>query len=239
MRTDANERQDEKLIALVAYPGMTPLDMIGPLRVLGAFNELRPEWRPVVVGERVAPLRTDTGFVIIPERSFSELPHPHILFVPGGGLPTLRAMSDPAMRAYVRQAADSAESVMSVCTGALILASVGLLRGRPATTHWAYRGILEQYGASYQRSRWVEDGKYLMSAGVSAGIDAALRLIERLSDEETMRRVQASVGYDPEPPFGFLDYDRLPLPGRALRTLLTASAPLVTRRPKRLTAAGG
>ena len=102
----------------------------------------------------------------------------------------------------MRQAAESAELVMSVCTGALILASVGLLEGRPATTHWAYRGILQQYGARYERRRWVEDGKYLMSAGVSAGIDAALRLIERLSDEETMRRVQASVGYDPEPPFG-------------------------------------
>jgi transcriptional regulator GlxA family with amidase domain len=239
MRPAASQRQDEKSIALVAYEGMTPLDMIGPLRVLGAFNEVRAEWRPVVVGEHVAPLRTDTGFVIIPERSFSEAPHPHILFVPGGGRPTLRAMGDPAMRAYVRQAAESAELVMSVCTGALILASVGLLEGRPATTHWAYRGILRQYGARYERRRWVEDGKYLMSAGVSAGIDASLRLVERLSDEETMRRVQASVGYDPEPPFGPLDYDRLPQPARALRTLLTVSAPLVTRKPKRLTAAGG
>jgi transcriptional regulator GlxA family with amidase domain len=238
MRTAANQHQDERSIALVAYEGMTPLDMIGPLRVLGAFNEVRAEWRPVVVGEQVAPLRTDTGFVIVPERSFSELPHPHVLFVPGGGLPTLRAMGDPAMRAYVRQAAGSAELVMSVCTGALLLASVGLLVGRPATTHWAYRGILQQYGARYERRRWVEDGKYLMSAGVSAGIDAALRLIERLSDEETMRRVQASVGYDPEPPFGPLDYDHLPRPGRALRTLLTLSSPLVTRKPRRMAAAG-
>lgn len=238
MRAAADQRQDEKSIALVAYEGMTPLDMIGPLRVFGAFEEERPEWRPVVVGEQVAPVRTDTGFVIVPERSFSELPHPRILFVPGGGRPTLRAMGDPAMRAYVRQAAESADLVMSVCTGALILASVGLLEGRPATTHWAYRGILRQYGASYQRRRWVEDGKYLMSAGVSAGIDAALRLIERLSDEETMRHVQASVGYDPEPPFGPLEYDRLPRPGRALRTMLTVSAPLVTRKSRRMAAAG-
>ena len=66
MRPAANQRKDEKSIALVAYEGMTPLDMIGPLRVLGAFHEVRAEWRPVVVGEHVAPLRTNTGFVIIP-----------------------------------------------------------------------------------------------------------------------------------------------------------------------------
>jgi transcriptional regulator GlxA family with amidase domain len=84
----------------------------------------------------------------------------------------------------------------------------------------------------------VEDGKFLMSAGVSAGIDAALHLVERLSDKGTMHRVQALVGYDPAPPFGPLNYEHLSLPARAYRMYFAAQAPLVTREPKRLTAVG-
>jgi transcriptional regulator GlxA family with amidase domain len=88
----------------------------------------------------------------------------------------------------------------------LILAAAGLLEGRKATTHWAHYRTLEQLGATYIKRRWVEDGKFITSAGVSAGIDMALHLLARLSDEQTAKRVQLGIEYEPEPPFGPIDW---------------------------------
>jgi transcriptional regulator GlxA family with amidase domain len=99
--------------------------------------------------------------------------------------------------------------VGSVCTGALVLAAAGLLEGRPATTHWAYHRLLERLGATYLPQRWLEDGKFITSAGVSAGIDMALALVARLTDEPTARRVQVAIEYDPHPPFGGIDWGQV------------------------------
>jgi transcriptional regulator GlxA family with amidase domain len=112
---------------------------------------------------------------------------------------------------------------------------VGLLEGRQATTHWAYYNVLEELGAEYVRKRWVEDGKFIFSAGVSAGIDMALQLAARLTDEETARRVQRSLGYDPHPPFGGIDYDHLGAMANTMRAGLSVAAPLIAAKPKRLT----
>jgi transcriptional regulator GlxA family with amidase domain len=91
----------------------------------------------------------------------------------------------------------------------LVLAAAGLLEGRQATTHWAYHRLLERLGATYLPQRWVEDGKFITSAGVSAGIDMALALVARLTDEPTARRVQLAIEYDPHPPFGPIDWDQV------------------------------
>lgn len=227
--------QNIKTIALVIYPGLTPLDLIGPLQVLSILARFRPEFQPVVVAEKTEPLEGDNGITFIPNKTFAEVPHPFAILVPGGGGPTLRAMSNKAIRSYVKNAAEKAEVVASVCTGALILASVGLLENRQATTHWSYKGILENFGVSYQRKRWVEDGKFIVSAGVSAGIDAALQLVARLTDEATSRQVQQWLDYDPQPPSGKLDYKNIPALGRVMRTSFRLIAPFVTSRPKRLT----
>jgi transcriptional regulator GlxA family with amidase domain len=144
-------------------------------------------------------------------------------------------MSDPAVRGYVRSAAASAEVVASVCTGSLILAAVGLLEGRPATTNWFFSGVLEQFGATYLPQRWVEDGKVVMSAGVSAGIDGALYLVAKLTDETTARRVQLALDYDPRPPFGPIDWARVPRLPRALRAGIGLAAPVIAAKPRRLT----
>ena len=143
-------------------------------------------------------------------------------------------MSNAAIRHYVRTAAETAEIVGSVCTGALILAAVGLLEGRQATTHWAYYKLLESFGARYQRKRWVEDGKFIMSAGVSAGIDMGLYLAARLTDEATARRVQLWLDYDPQPPLGRIDWSHLDPFARAIRAGLSLAAPVLTARPRRL-----
>ncbi len=234
----ATEEQDQKTIAFVLYPGLTLFDLAGPLQVFSGVIQLAPEYRTVVVGERTEPLDNDLHLKLIPTHTFEEVPRPSVLLVPGGGMPTLRAMSNEAIRTYVRSAAETAEVPGSICTGALILGSVGLLEGRQATTHWAYYKILEELGAKYVRKRWVEDGKFICSAGVSAGIDMALHLAARLTDEETARRVQRSLGYDPHPPFGGMDYDHLgTIPG-AMRAGVSLAAPVIAGRSKRLTRQG-
>jgi transcriptional regulator GlxA family with amidase domain len=230
--------QDERLIAFVLYPGLTVLDLVGPLQVLAMLQRLAPSYRTVTVWARREPVPTDVDVAVVPDRTFEEVPHPAIILVPGGALPTIRAMSDPLIRDYVRSAAASAELVTSVCTGSLILGAVGLLEGRDATTNWFYSGLLENLGATYHQRRWVEDGNLIMSAGVSAGIDMALHLAARLTDEATARRVQRAIDYDPQPPWGGIDYAHIPRFPRAVRGAIGLLAPAIAAKPKRLARAG-
>ncbi len=229
------DSQGERTIAVVLYPGLTALDMIGPLQVLKVLERFAPQYRTVVVGERAEPMDTDVHVRMMPDLTFDEVPHPFALVVPGGRIPTVRAMSDPAIREYVRTAAQSSEIVASVCTGSLILAAVGLLKGRQATTNWFWYGVLESFGAKYLRRRWVEDGKFIMSAGVSAGIDMGLYLASRLTDEATARRVQLALDYDPQPPFGRIDWAHVSLLPRVMRGGISLAAPVIAAKPKRLT----
>lgn len=229
----------EKTIAFVLYPGLTPLDMVGPLQVFTSLHKFKPEYRSVVVAERIAPMASDIDVNLVADKTFNEVPRPEIIFLPGGLAGTLRAMSNDAVRRYVHDVAGTAEVVASVCTGSLILASVGLLTGRPATTHWVAPGILNDYGSRYQMKRWVEDGKIITSAGVSAGIDMALHLVERLTDEETARKVQLDIEYDPQPPHGGIDLTQMGRLPRAARAGMSLAAPLLTRRPKRMSRQAG
>ena len=228
----------ERLIAFVLYPGLTVLDLVGPLQVLTTLARFAPQYRTVVVAASRDPLPTDVGVPVVADATFDEVPTPAIVLVPGGALPTIRAMSDPGVRAYVRTAARSAELVTSVCTGSLILGAVGMLEGRDATTNWFYSAILEDLGGRYRLERWVEDGNLVMSAGVSAGIDMALHLAARLTDEATARRVQLAIDYDPQPPYGGIDYGHIPALPRALRAAIGLTAPVVAGRAKRLTRTG-
>jgi transcriptional regulator GlxA family with amidase domain len=234
------EEQAENTIAFVLYPGLTALDLTGPLQILTTLSEIVPEYRTVVVAERAEPTDTDIPgeMKVIPNSTFEEVPQPFAFIVPGGVTPTLRAMSNEAIRGYVRSAAETAEVVSSVCTGALILGSVGLLEGRQATTHWAFYKVLEQFGAKYVRKRWVEDGKFICSAGVSAGIDMALQLAARLTDEQTSREVQYRLGYDPKPPFGGIDYEHIGGQLGVWRAGVSLAAPVIAAKPKRLNRQG-
>lgn len=204
---------EPRTIAFVLYPGLTPLDLIGPLQVLSALAVIDPSFRTTVVGERIDSMPSDTPVSLTPERTFDDEPDPFAIVVPGGGAPTIRALANDAILDYVRSTAQSAEFVTSVCTGALVLAAAGLLEGRQATTHWAYADVLERLGATYVRKRWVEDGKHITSAGVSAGIDMALHLTERLTSTDLSRLVQLVIEYDPQPPGGPIDWEQTDVPG--------------------------
>lgn len=226
--------QATKTIAFIIYQGLTPLDLVGPLQVLSTFSVMKPEYQVVVVSEKIEPIISDAGLRFLPDKTFTDVPCPFAIVVPGGNTPTEKAMTNPAIRAYVRSAAQTAEVIGSVCTGALILASVGLLKDKPATTHWAYEKFLEQFGVRYERIRWVDDGKIVMSAGVSAGIDWALYLVAKLSDEATARQVQLALQYDPHPPFGRIDWQHLDFLPRMLRLMNSLRAPFATAQAKQM-----
>jgi len=201
---------EQKTLAFVVYPGLTPLDLVGPLQVLSALAQIDPGYRTVVVGATKDELGTDTPLRIAPSHTFDEVPSPFAVLVPGGTVPTLRAMTDEKLLAWLRTAAAGAELVTSVCTGSLILGAAGLLEGREATTHWMFRDVLTGLGATPVAKRWVEDGTVITAAGVSAGIDLALHLVERLAGREVAKTVQFAIEYDPEPPQGALDWDNPP-----------------------------
>ncbi len=225
-------------IAFVLYPGLTVFDLVGPLEVFSALRRIAPQFRLRVVAEHAGPITTDSytcGVRMVPNSTFADLPHPDAFFVPGGDTATLNAMSNLAIRRYIRAAAQDADWIVSVCTGALILASVGLLEGCHATTHWAYTRFLENLGAHYVQKRWTVNGNIVNAAGVSAGIDMALYLVSRLTDEETARKVQWLIHYDPQPPFGGIDYQHLKLWPRLLRGMSNLRSPYYTGKARRLT----
>lgn len=226
----------KKTIAFVVYPGMTPLDLVGPLQVMSGMAAADPAYRVVSVGaDTSAPTDTDTPLQVTPTHTFGQVTEPSVVVVPGGGMPTLTAMTDENLLDWIRGAARTADLVTSVCTGSLLLGAAGLLEGRRATTHWGFTGLLPRFGAEPVSERWVEDGPLLTAAGVSAGIDMALHLADRLAGEKVARRVQLMLEYDPEPPLGGIDWDSPEIPAfasasdRWLETALAGHPELLER----------
>ena len=199
-----------KTIACVLFPGIDPLDLIGPMQALGMLAYLRPGWRVVTVGERIEAIDTEGALLFTPSHTFAEVPTPEVLVVPGAATPAFRAMTDETLLDYLRTAAAKAEVVASVCAGSLILGAAGLLEGRKATTHWTAFDLLAEFGAIPVRERWVHDGALITAAGQSAGIDMGLYSVEQLAGAETARLTQFGMEYDPKPHLGPLDWDRAP-----------------------------
>jgi transcriptional regulator GlxA family with amidase domain len=204
-------REDAKTIAFVAYPGLTPLELVGPITAFYGLTmslvSTSSQYRTVSVAERVEPIDSDTPMALIPDMAFEDVPDPFALIVPGGGVNALKAMGDERLLDYLRFASYGAEVVGSVSTGAFLLAAAGLLEGRRATTHPAYGGLLEKLGVDYVHGDWVEDDRFLTAAGASGGIDMALYLVAKLKDEREAKSVQTVIEYDPHPPFGGLEQD--------------------------------
>jgi len=188
-------------IACLLYPGLTALDAVGPLQVMSGLERSDPEFSVVTVaatqGEAIA---SDAGVRLVASHQYADVPDPDVLVVPGGMVGTMRALTDPELLSYVRQAATSARWIASVCTGSLLLGAAGVLEGRRATSHWIFRHVLRELGAVPVAERWVRDGHVITSAGVSAGIDMAFDLVTRLSDRSAAVTISQMLEYDPQPP---------------------------------------
>ncbi|MBX7118522.1 MAG: DJ-1/PfpI family protein [Gemmatimonadaceae bacterium] len=186
-----------RTIAMMAYPGMYPLDLLGPLTV---FSDLLNTQVHLVWKTRMAvPAGRGVTVQTIP---FSECPAAlDVLFVPGGTVGTLAAMADPEVLGFLRDRAPRAKYVTSVCTGSLVLAAAGLLEGYQATSHWLVHDLLVRYGATPVRARVVEDRNRITGAGVTAGLDFALTLTARLAGDNYAKAETLNIEYDPAPPF--------------------------------------
>ncbi len=183
-------------VAVLAYDGMTALDAVGPAQVLAAVPGVRLRWVAATPGAR----RTDCGMAVVADHALAAVPFPDVVLVPGGVDVRPVARDEPVL-AWLRSAHARTRWTTSVCTGALVLAAAGLLRGVRATTHWLALDALARHGAVPVRERVVEDGKVMTAAGVSAGIDMALRLAERLAGRDAAEAAQLAIEYDPDPPF--------------------------------------
>jgi transcriptional regulator GlxA family with amidase domain len=198
----ATEDEKNKTIAGVTYPGVALLDLVVTQTVLDRGTK----YRTVSVGERTEAMQSNTPMAVVPEKRFEEVPDPFAIIVPGGGVASLEAMGNERLINYLRFAQHSAELVVSVSTGAFVLAAAGLLDGRRATTHPSYAGLLEKLGVNYVQGYSVEDGKFLTMEGVSSGIDTTLRLVAKLGSEAAAKRAEMIIEYDPQPPFGAIDW---------------------------------
>jgi transcriptional regulator GlxA family with amidase domain len=183
-------------IALLLFDGMTALDAIGPLQVLSAL----PGAEVFPVASAPGPKRTDAGVALLAEHMLAAVPSPDIILVPGG-MNMRPVMTDPLVIEWLTSAHATTTWTTSVCTGALVLGAAGLLRGLRATTHWAALGALRDFGAEPVEERTVCDGKVITGAGVSAGIDMALRLAALVAGESVAQTIQLMIEYDPAPPF--------------------------------------
>jgi transcriptional regulator GlxA family with amidase domain len=199
-----DRRRRDRQIAVVLYPGVSGLELVGTTSVLNGLG-LKTGFRTTTVARARQAVTAYPHVRLVPEASFDAVPRPFGVVVPGGGADTIAAMGDARLLDYVSSVARSTSLVSAVGTGSLILAAAGLLRGRRATTHWAYRRILENLGAIYVDQRWVEDGPFVTSGGSSGGIDMALHLVARNMGEAAARHLQLWVEYDPQPPFGGID----------------------------------
>jgi transcriptional regulator GlxA family with amidase domain len=182
--------------AILLYDEMTCLDAMGPYEVLAAMpgNEV---W---FVAERRGEIRPDTRALgLVADRSIAEVDAVDVLVVPGGNEGKQR--ENPRLLDWIRSVHEKTQWTTSVCTGSLILGAAGLLEGRVATTHWMRHDVLREYGATPTLERVVVDGKIITAAGVSAGIDMALRLVQKLAGDDLSQAIQLAIEYDPQPPF--------------------------------------
>jgi transcriptional regulator GlxA family with amidase domain len=186
-------------IAVFAYDHMTALDAVGPYEILSRL----PGADIVFVGAHRGPVRCDSGgLAVVADASLEEVTNPELVVVPGWSGSTQEDVLRPGpVQDWLRAVDARTAWTTSVGTGAIVLASAGLLVGRRATTHWLALDRLAQLGATATDERVVRDGKYVSAAGVSAGIDMALTLAAAIADERTAEAIQLLVAYDPQPPF--------------------------------------
>ena len=183
-------------IAYVLYPDFTALDLVGPYEVISRW----PNADVRFLASAPDPVRTDCGLTVIPTDTPQTLSDPDLIVVPGSGNP-LPVLSDGVLIDWLRAAAPGCQWTASVCTGAGLYAAAGLLEGKKTTTHWGFRDVVRAYGVEVVEERVVWEGNHISAAGVSAGIDMALTLTDRVHGRELAKALQLVIEYDPQPPF--------------------------------------
>lgn len=210
-------------IGSLLFDGLDQIDLTGPFEVLSRI----PNATYRVYAKTTDPVRDVKGLKLTPDATLAEAPQLDVLHVPGGfGQEAL--MDDEEVLGWLQQQAAGAGSVFSVCTGALLLGAAGLLRGRRATTHWASFHLLPLFGATAVNERVIVDGSWVFAAGVTAGIDGALRLAAELRGDDVARAIQLYMQYSPEPPFDSGTPERAP--GAILDQARRAVADITARR---------
>jgi len=185
-------------VAIYIWPNMTMMDALGPHQILGYMEE----FNVYTFAKTKDPIKSDTGMTLVADYDLTDFPQPDILIAAGGANP-LSEMADEAVITAIRKAGENAGHVTSVCSGALILAEAGLLNGYKATTHWAFKHLLRQYKEiEVIDERVVADRNRLTGGGVTAGIDFALTLINRVISPEAAMTAELVFEYRPEPPMG-------------------------------------
>ena len=183
--------------SILIFDGITALDAIGPYEVLRSV----PGWEVQFVGKSAGEVRTDSGHLgLSADHALADVGETDVVLVPGGegNRPLLE---DEEVLSWLREVDRGTKWTTSVCTGSLVLGAAGLLDGKRATGHWLYLEPLRAYGADPVGGRFVEDGKVVTAAGVSAGIDMALHLVGLEAGPEVAQAVQLGIEYDPQPPF--------------------------------------
>jgi putative intracellular protease/amidase len=188
--------EPEFLIVECIYSGMTQLDFTGPHTV---FSRI-PGARTIVASEPGGPIESDGGLVFAGTRRMAEIARCDLLFVPGGYAATETANDEVFLREFRRLAA-SARYLTSVCSGSLVLGAAGLLKGKRAACHWAWRHLLPLFGAIPDPARVVRDGAIITGGGVTAGIDFALVVAAEIGGDALAQSLQLAIEYAPAPPF--------------------------------------
>ena len=183
-------------IGFLLFPQVQQLDLTGPYDVLASL----PDVNVHLIWKDREPVMSSTGLTLIPTTSFDDCPPIDVICIPGGG-GVGPLMEDTETLDFIKRQAATARYITSVCTGALVLGAAGLLRGKRATTHWAYHSMLGPLGAIPVHDRVVRDGNLLTGGGITAGIDFALTLASELFGEDAAQLVQLQLEYAPAPPF--------------------------------------
>lgn len=203
-------------IDFLLFDQITALDAVGPYEVLARL----PGAQVRFVGKQTGRVACDGGLSLHVDATLDEVRASDLLLVPGGfGARLLQ--SDQRVLDWLRAIDETTRLTTSVCTGSLLLGAAGLLRGRRATSHWAFFEQLAAHGATPVAERVVQDDKYRTAAGVSAGIDLALTLVLELAGKDVAEAIQLSIEYDPAPPLHAGNARRVP---RALHDAMFARA---------------
>ena len=197
-RSDGVHWLGDEMIALLMYPGMTVMDLIGPQSMFAGLMGAKV----MLVAKTLEPVTSDAGVTITPHETFETCPRDlTVLFTPGGTDGTIAVANDPATLAFMRDRGARAKYVTSVCSGSLILGAAGLLEGYKATSHWSCRDALAGFGAIPTDARVVRDRNRVTGAGVTSGLDFGLTMVAELRDRTYAECCQLMVEYDPHPPF--------------------------------------